>query len=390
MSRERALMLLSLALVLAAGLWWYFSGEYEDRQVFRPSDSRLLTEKYFIAGQLLKQRGRPVSSIDRLDRIEDWPGRHDTLVSHAAIGQHNDFELRLLLDWVNNGGHLIAEAPNRIDERDGALALNPWQVTRCYYCPPRTAEDEKVKPDDKPPREKRSLTLPDGQQLELWGRQRLAIEDDGPGLEVWKDDEDSPLVARYIIGQGQISLITTTQWIDNTRLIYPDHARLLVALVGEGPDRIVLQQRHHRGGLLAWLWQQAPLLWALTLLLLALWLWSRLPRLGPLRSKELEQQRQMREHVLATARFDWRHNQGLKLVRAMREQAVVQLARRYPDWHQLEHSRRVERMVGLCPDQGREAMAWYLSLDQAGDAESFTRFVLLHRQLMHAIQRGSA
>lgn len=389
MSRERALLLLSLVLLMAAGLWWYFSAEYEDRPVYRPTEPRLMTEKYFIAGQVLEQRGRRVSSIERLDRIEYWPGRYDTLVSHAAIGQHNDFERRLLLDWVNGGGHLIAEAPGRIDARDGALALNPWQISRCHYCPAITQDEpqkaDTVKQNDKSPPEKRTLILPDGKRLELWGRQRLSIENDDSGLERWEDTEGDTLVARYIVGQGQVTLIASSQWIDNTRLIYPGHARLLEALVGEGPDRIVLQQRHHRGGLLVWLWQQAPLLWSLTLVLLALWIWSRLPRLGPIRSAESGQHRQMREHVLATARFDWRHNQGLKLIRAMREQAALKLARRYPDWHQLDRNRRIERMTGLCPEHGREAIAWYLSLDRAGDADAFTRFVLLHRQLMHAI-----
>lgn len=396
MSRERLLMIASLVVVIAGALWWTLRGEYEDRPVFRPAEVRLVTEKYFIAGQWLSQDGHWTGTLNRLDELFAWSATNQFLILHGALGEHNELEQRRLEEWVMNGGTLLVEAPPAFRDREVGGELNPHGIRACRYCPgERDSEDEgndkqDRKDDGKDDKEHRpishrELRLPDGQDIVLIDRARLQADDAPRQLDFWYDQEGYPVLVRYPVGEGRVVLLASNRWFDNRSLIYPGHARLLSALVGDTPKQVFLQQRDIRGGLLAWLWQQAPLLWIVAIALLALAIWRRLPRLGPVRLAANGRHRQMREHVLATARFDWRHNQGGKLISAVREEAIAHLTRRFPDWPQLGPQMRLERLGRLCPEHERETLAWYLSLDETDQAEEFIRFVQLHRQLMQTL-----
>lgn len=383
---ERLLAGLSLLILIGAALWWSLSGEYEERPVYRPDNRQLETEPFHVTGRWLSQQGLATESLYHLQDLDRLQRDGAALIIPLAPGRHNDLEAGQLAEWVEFGGHLIAPAPQRVLDGSAEKDLNPHGIRRCRRCPddPDPIDASNEKSDEPAPF--RRLTLPGGETRRLWGREGLLVPDKASGLSVWKDKKSGQaIVARYFLGTGRVTLLPTTAWLDNAHLIEPDHARLLLDLIDADTTMVYLQQRSRPGGFLAWLWKQAPALWPIALVLAALWIWSKLPRLGPVRRGSGDDQRRMRDHVLATARFDWHHHGAANLIGAMREERLRRLLRRYPDWQRLEPSRRLDRLEQLCPDADRQSLAWYLSLDRCDSADALDDYVRLHRQLMHVL-----
>ncbi|MFU8831742.1 MAG: DUF4350 domain-containing protein [Wenzhouxiangella sp.] len=386
--KERLLIGLSLMLVVGAAFWWYWSGEYEEQLIYRPDNPKLRTEPFHVAQRLLDQNGFDTTALANLQALDSLPAERSTLIISAAPGHHNDLEARQLAGWLARGGHLIASAPRGSGERRSSTELNPHGVTtsRCQVAEDISGTESDTTSICGP--NLISLQTPGGQALELWAQSYLALPSEQSGLSIWRDEQGHPVVAEYHVGPGLATLLPTSRWLDNEHLVYADHVRLLLALAGNRDGPIYLQQRSTPGGLLGWLWNQAPLLWLALALLALLWVWSRMPRLGPMTDSSAASNLQMRERVLATARFDWRHNQGGRLLAAMREERDQHCARRYPDWRRLDRHQQLKRLEPLVPDSGRDALAWLLDLEAAGNPEQFIEYVRLHKQLMQALQGG--
>jgi len=392
-TNERLLVGLSLVLLIGAAFWWYWSGEYEEKLIYRPDNPKLRTEPFHVAQRFLDQRGFYPMALAHLQNLEQLPTDQSTLIISAAFGQHNELEARQLAGWLERGGHLIVPAPRTTSQRRSSLDLNPHDlsVSRCQWSGDELDEDEDEDEDaeaSSPCKPYLRLQTPDGQDLELWGQSTLAVPEHTAGLLLWRDEKDRPVVAEYHVGPGLVTMLASTRWLDNEHLVYADHARLLLTLAGDPEGLVYLQQRSTPGGLLAWLWNQAPLLWLALVLLAMLWVWSRMPRLGPITDSSMGRNLQMRERILATARFDWRHNQGQRLLAAMHEERDRRCIRRYPDWRSLGQHEQLKRLERLLPNHGRETLAWVLNLDKAGNAEQFIEYVRLHNQLMQALQGG--
>ena len=383
---ERLLLGLSLLVLIGAALWWSFRGEYEERPVYRPDNSQLVTERFHVTQRWLDRQGLETESLYHLQDLDRLQRDGAALIIPLAVGRHNDLEAAQLVAWVEQGGHLIAPAPQRLIEQTDTLNLNRHAIQRCVRCPDDPAMDQESGQAPNPATLFRRVALPGGETRRIWGRDGLLIPEKAPALSVWADKKsDQPVVVQYFFGAGRITLLPTTSWLDNAHLIDPDHARLLLDLIDLDITRVYLQQRSQPGGFLTWLWQQAPWLWPIVILLAVLWIWARLPRLGPKRNDGSDDQRQMREHVLATARFDWRHHRGANLIAAMREERSRRVLQRFPDWKQTEPSRRLDRLERLCPEVDRQRLAWYLSLDRCDSSDALDDYVRLHRQLMHVL-----
>lgn len=384
--RERLLVVISTALILGLGLWWYGSAEYEEKLIPAPDNPKLRTEHFHVAGHWLEQQGFDAVSFHQLQDQFLEPAEDATLIAAAAVGLQSRLESWQLHDWVERGGHLIAAAPERVSRRSSGAGLNPYGIARCRACRERETEDETDESGQTDvPASRIRLHTPDEQVLALWHSPELQVSEPSDEVEFWHDAHDRPRIASYALGQGRVTLIPSIRWLDNEHLIYPDHARLLTALIDADRGTVYLQQRVAAGGLLGWLWRQAPALWLAALLFGLLWIWSRMPRLGPVMEPAPGENTQIREHLLATARFDWRHNQARNLIAAMREERSQRCTQRFPDWRQLDTPSRAARLAALCPDGTAEQMRWLLNIEGFTRPEPLIAYVALHNKLMHAL-----
>ncbi|MFU8830762.1 MAG: RelA/SpoT family protein, partial [Wenzhouxiangella sp.] len=128
----------------------------------------------------------------------------------------------------------IAPASRGAGQRRSSADLNPHGVS-AIRCRLAAADDDATPPTCEPRLE---VQTPDGQDLELWAQSVLAVPEPEAALSLWHDGQDRPVVAEYHVGPGLVTLIPSARWLDNEHLAYPDHARLLLALVAD--VRVVL------------------------------------------------------------------------------------------------------------------------------------------------------
>ena len=386
--RNQLLVGLSLMAIIVAGVWWYLSGEYEDQLTHRPANSKLHTERFYVAQRWLQSRGTQTYTLYDLRDLHLQPHDNATLFVSTPPGHYNDLEAHRLFDWVQSGGHLVIPAPSLIRTRGTAPELNPDQIRACHECLMESeANDEDA--DDEPRRPYRAelhhLHPPGSEPLEIWSRYGLEIPEESHVLEAWPNQDVHPLVVRYDLGQGRITMLASWNWLDNHNMVHPDHARLLELLVEDHNEQVFFQQRVTSGGLLGWLWRQAPVLWLIAIGLAVLWVWSRWPRLGPIRDAGLGPDTRMKTHLLATARFDWQRHRSANLVAAMTEERNIRLRKRFPDWHRLDREERTDRLTRLLPVLDEEAVDYLLDTTHEDRTQPFIRLVRLHEQLMKVL-----
>lgn len=376
-----------MAVVVGAGLWWLLSGEYIDESVPWPNNPALSTERFHMAGRWLAANGFATHNLAHLQDLDLLPAAGSLLIVHDDLGRQSEIETLQLEDWLDRGGSILVAAPlsTGLSER---VPLNPHRIYRCPFCllgdrdndqpPDRTDEAQARQAEFQ-----RWLVA----DSELTLRSTATLEADSWPNDVQRfvSDRERVLFARYNQGSGQVTLIAEWRWLGNWELLDADHAAILLALVDQASDRIYLQQRAGGGGLLSWLWRQAPLLWSLAALLLAVWIWSKLVRLGPILEEDASQALQFSQQLLASARFDWRHNHGRQLLIALRETQRGRLLRRYPDWRQIDRAARLKHLARLCPDLSADTLAWFIDLERLDQPRQLNDFVRIHQQLMHAL-----
>jgi hypothetical protein len=387
----RVLIILSVATIAVAGYFWLTDGEYEEVQVFDPENRQLRLERMHITERWLKRQSRPVEVIQTLQFLETLPAAGQQLIIPAVLGDMPLLDASQLQNWVLRGGHLIAAAPMQLGPADQPFDLNPFGVTSCFDCL-HPSEDSEEMADAKTAFPyhgdggvRVSIKGLGDRPLRLWSQFALSIERPSDKLEQWPSAQGLPMLVRYAFGAGQITIMPSNQWLDNAQMIEPDHARLLSTLVADRSGTVYLQHYSIPGGLLPWLWHQAPAFWLALLALIALWVWHRLPRLGPVLGDPDPLPNQMRDRLRATARFDSKHSGGQSLLEALRDELGARAQRRYPDWHQLSPAQRRERLCQLCPALSPEQVDALLTEQRIKPPDRLIDHLTVQRRLLHAL-----
>jgi hypothetical protein len=386
---------LALIVIAAAAIHRFSDIEFEERRVYDPENRQLRVERLHITERWLDRQGRAVEELKTLQFLGSLPTYDQTLIIPFALDQYSRLEARELQQWVLRGGHLVAIAPFDLGAPGQAFDLNAFGITSCRACLTETLdksdseESEGGKSDDEAwlpgPSDRVVVTGLDARPLRLWSEYALDTEGDPDKLKIWRSRGGAAMVARYAYGDGDITLLPANAWLENEQMIEADHARLALALVDQRGGTVYLQHYNVPGGLLSWLWRQAPWFWVALLALAAFWVWSRLPRLGAPLADPDRLPNQMRERLRATARFDWRHNQGRELMDALREEISVKAQRRYPDWHRLARAERVDRLRQLCPALDPSAIQSLLEQTAIEPPDRLIEHLGVQRQLIHAL-----
>ena len=388
---EKLLAALALIVLVAAIAWWYLGVEKTEQWTFDPASAELISQRHIMAERwLTQQQASTVRALGNLDSPYWYQQPSGLTLLLSQPDTLGDWQRNQLLQWVQQGGHLVAPAPRNLS--DQAEPLNPYGISRCSACSPLRHPDYEAPQDDAIDDYDFALrkrqVMHAGDSYTLWLSGFLQPQDDLPShLELSLDEHNMATFASYPLGQGRVTLMADADLFRNHRLVYADHARLLLTLA-EGlaeDDAIYLQQRPIQAVLWSWLWHLAPGLWLAALLLLVLWLWPHLCRFGPIRQPDRSQSTQMQAHLMATARFDWRHNQSSELIEAMREQRNRRCQRHFPDWATLNHQQRCQRLQPLVSEVSPKQLQWLLNTREISRADELILYTQLHAKLMHAL-----
>lgn len=329
------------------------------------------------AERLLEQWGHDSRHVLSSGVLYPLPSRDTLLVLTRERSGISGERVDALLDWVRSGGHLVATAakPARTGERDKApnwqqrdpllfaLGLTsretrapqpgaePLDFVDSYLNAQHMFETLCINSTDEM-RERcigffcqrqeplvtsrlrtsdglRRLALPGGLALRhtsLGQTDAPAPDEAEPVRLIHRADNDwGAQLAALRLGEGKVTVLSGLKLWYNSNLHLLDHAWLLADLVRDaGPVWFIRNMDMPPLG--RWLWQQAwPLIVGLTLVL-ALFLWRRMPRIGPILASPAKREPDFLDHLSASGRFLWRTDQPEALLQPLRDDIRRRLA----------------------------------------------------------------
>ena len=375
--------LLALLIVVLSGAYYALTEEVTTISRVAP-DSSVRRDPFHAAQAWMAQREQPTRRILSAAALFPLPDTDTTLVFDKQRGLMTEDQVNQLLNWVMEGGDLIVAAralPESRDEdsatdeqwRDNDPLLYPlgitvWDIEEgefqeleedplvallammpafagdpLQYCV--TSDNEELRANCESlvcdaPEQPDTLELHTDEDtfprhIQLYSDHVLWHDswDEEEGFEphrewpaevtAYADNDHGSQLLQLSLGEGQITVLTDLSLWDNDHLLYFDHAWLLVWLTGD--DAVWFIRSVAMPPLLQWLWQRAPELFLSLLILLALWLWLRIPRQGPLQPPDEDEQRDYLQHLHASGYFQWRTVQQDSLLSALRQQAKARL-----------------------------------------------------------------
>lgn len=335
--------LVGLAGVLFAA-WFFMTHEKVTTIQYTGYRGEARVNDFLAAELLLTELGIQADSRQSLTPSEWLPATGDTIVSRLSTSMAVGFEQGMLLSWISNGGHLVllppAEKSRLLDEYLATFGLRLVR-TDTRGAAYDAADDGDAEDDES------YVYLVD---LENTAYRIEADYEDG--LDATLSDDKGLIAARKRFGNGHLTLVSTSVYFGNGKLGQSDHARLLLDVIaGSVPaGKVWFIYDATFPSLWQVLWRNVPLAMVGAALVLALWLWSIVPRFGPAVLPGPPVRRSIVEHVQAAGHFTWRNHGARSLVAGSIAAVMHEAEFRHPGIDRLpvhDQAKRIAAMSGL-------------------------------------------
>ena len=329
------LFVLFLVFALLISYWFYnnFSWVKEEKDIgFQglAGSNQLLAADFF-----LRKMGVNTYQINGLNDFRDLPSNKHTLLIATQRETISKELSQQLLAWVKAGGHIIIEAQyfpsffreKKSDKKTFPLddeLLNNWSL----FSTDSDAENNRIPV-----------------QLFLdYPKEATAIEVDFPydktlhaidseKVPIWLvEDKKAQYLMQFTLGQGLLTVLTSTRIFKNDFIENYDHAQFLYYLVqlAEHDAGVWLIRVDDMPALWQWLWQNAwTAMFSLTGLLF-LWLWRVPFRFGPVLNDVPLERRSLLEHLRASAYYRWHHKESAYLLMQVQHRLWGQIRQKHP------------------------------------------------------------
>ena len=356
----RLLVLALIAIALLVATWFLGSYDLEKEHVWRGPKASVWRERFLAAERTLAKLDVTSQRIGALETLEGF-GPETVAVVPDGRGRLSARARGAALDFVARGGHLIVEAedPNTDDALLDALEIkrheidsklryfgfwSDWTKPLTEPNPPGATSMVEVKlADDAPPL-----------LVRLGGR--AALDAENPRFTVGAADELR--LVQVDRGKGRVTAVSDLGFATNAQLGRDDNAEFFTGLVkqtptgsasaGAPPSSIATRVAFYRGereALGAWLVAHAPLVLISLALLVGVWLWREMPRLGPLLPDPEPRRRRLLDHLRASGRLLWAAGRKGTLARAAATGAMAEVARHYPHVRLMSEAERAAFVV---------------------------------------------
>lgn len=352
---------LGLAALLLGGWLLLVSTEWAEEQRPRPLPEELAQDGTVMARDHLQRLGLRARRVDDLLQM---PSTDATLVLTARHWQLLEGSSARLRAWVEAGGHLVVDAETLETVYVDGDGVNTDGEPGSAWFPMRRVvlkndPGTSTRPDCRLLRQREGLPPAFGDQGDyvacLGGGGQLSAQapkGQRPPEPLWvmTNEEHGTEVLRLALGRGRVTAFAGSFEFDqqygftiaadgtasvvtnfsNRGLANGDNAALLAALVDARPGREVwLVTRIERPALLLWLWQHGAPALLLAATALALGLWLRSARFGPVRQPPPPARRSVAEQIRGSADFLFRHQPAAlhaMALRALEDTAARRLA----------------------------------------------------------------
>lgn len=182
----------------------------------------------------------------------------------------------------------------------------------------------------------------------------------------WAGNDKAVGFMQMQVGAGLLTVMADVNIWTSSQIDVFDHAFLLEFITGSS-DKIVFLYGALVPGILELLWQHFPELTTALLMLLAVWIFHRMRRFGPLIRINGGERRSFKEHIHAVGRFLWRQNMGDQLLEGVRQDIWQSLKRRYPGAERFGKQQALQKLAeasGSTVDELRSLMLGAVPADE--------------------------
>ncbi|HEY9051291.1 MAG TPA: DUF4350 domain-containing protein [Gammaproteobacteria bacterium] len=369
---------LILALVVIALLtysFFYLFESYEEQEDLG-WDKKARRNPYLAAEQFLTRVSIPVTSSDNFDKLIQLPPKGMVFISNSSQTLTRK-RVDKLLEWVEQGGHLIVAAPvYDKDEKDFLLSrfeVENRKISKADESEPveqpRLSEQlEKINKDildnkqkDKEKNEQNNIdeaevTTLRFNDLETSVRMHFSPEselthpsfyrkEDAKSGEMeptyWAGSEYGVHFMQFDMGYGLLSIISDNSIWKSNRIDVLDHAYLLWLLSNKNSE-VVLLYGANMPSIFSFIWQYAAEMVLVMGLLLIAWLLYRSRRFGPVRQFTQAAHQSMAEHIRASGEYLWRDRKYELLIEPLRNEIRNRIQMHFPHFFQLNQKQQIE------------------------------------------------
>lgn len=382
MSR-RNLLYLAATLLLGALLLFAASRLQPYEEVIEHGPSPEAQRNPYLAARLfLAAQGRSVRQDESLAGLFGSEPHRQVMLLLGPREAMTPLQVRHLLAWTAQGAHLVFVAEQLWDEqnkRSGDLLLDALNLQQYE------ADDEQAKPpaDDQPQLTRLYLENEEAPAYLAFDT-RFHLYDAGNQAHAWANSPGATHMLQLRHGDGLITALTDSRLWRNDQIDQYDHAWLLWYLT-QDREVILIHDIDHASLLQLLLRHFAEALAALLLVLL-LGAWHLAQRHGPLRQPATPGQRQLQEHLRASADFLYRHAGPRHLLSRLQDDIRRQARRRHTAFDSLPHTEQcrwlasASRLPEATIDQALRPVA-----DRRLGAAEFTRQVSCLQSLRNAL-----
>ncbi|MDP2228137.1 MAG: DUF4350 domain-containing protein [Moraxellaceae bacterium] len=343
----RRFLPLAIFLLISAVLVACFTLRETERPAGYSREAQL--NPWLAAGRLLEARGLSVQPSPAYSRV---PAHADVIVLASSPVLLAPEVRTALMDWVEDGGHLVFPASDSADQAEWLKPLGLRVRTG-------SEDNEDEGAENAPEALARLFNIP-SRTLEIPGEGWLKVSLYDPAIiaartePLWgaRDDKGWRLL-RQPWGDGRVTVVTDLGWVSNRHIGTNDHAALFWRLVDAEPGHdVMLVHGADQPSLLSLLMESAaPLLLAVAVFVVV-WLWQSAQRFGPLTERAPPVRRRLSEHLEAAGRHLYRLGRSDLLLDASRQRLLADVQRRHPQWRRLpsaELAVQLGRRAGLEP-----------------------------------------
>ncbi|MEW8506345.1 MAG: DUF4350 domain-containing protein [Candidatus Thiodiazotropha sp.] len=342
-SNRAALVVLALLLLLVGALfsvWFVNNFEYVAEQVRGNMGVEARRNPLLAAERYLSRLGLSAQSQSGRQYLTQPPPQPGMLLVRDLGPPVAQPRLAALLAWVERGGALVVTPGHTVEEGGEHPLLRQFAVS---------IESEEFLEEEEPA----PLTLPWSEhslQVDFDTSRWFSVDNEG---SYWAaPDQHYPHLLRFPWGEGSVTFLSDNDFLSNGRIGEKDHALLLAHLAMDA-DRAWLLYNSQMPSLLSYLWRHAPYLMISLAFVGLLAIWRLQRSSGPLISPSVTKQRDLLEHLQASADFAWRHNPSQGLLGATRKEVERRWLASHPQMLQMDEKARcdwLQKRTGITAD----------------------------------------
>ncbi len=341
---------LLVLVVIGLSIYAYTQLDYRIEKVDKGFQGEALTNSFLAAEYFLRSMGQPAEEIKLFAQEVQPLAEADTLLISSDRLAFDSRKSAELMQWVNDGGHLIITARATSDD--------DTQRARDYILDDLGLHIEwtALGDDDEDYSEPVNVAIDDEDffwLLDFSDYLNIVLEDEFEQDVLWSIEENNRIYAMQMMaGEGRLTVLADMSIFKNYGIDKHDHAAFLYSLANdqlrhsdEGVFYYSLFEKHIN--LMQWLTQNArPLVISFVIFVVTV-LWMIIPRFGPLINVQQPVRRRFLDHLSAAGNYHWRQGHYARLLQVVRKQLSQQIQGRYPEWINLTREDQVRQLSEL-------------------------------------------